>query len=442
MPYKSNISPESVIPTIREHLIGDGFEFVLDMEKSHGSFMHDALSGRDLLDFYTCFASNPVGFNHPKLKDRSTLNRLQIAGINNVTSSDLFTDLKAEFVKTFFKKAAPSYMSHLFMIAGGALAVENALKASFDWKAKKNLMIGETRQLDLKVLHFKRAFHGRSGYTMSITNTERGKTELFPKFDWPRIENAMIKFPDEGKNHVELLARERLAIEQFKHAILTHGNSLAAFIIEPIQGEGGDNHFRTEFLAELQSLCNENDIMFIVDEIQTGMGLTGKMWAFEHHDLKPDMMCFGKKAQVCGFLASNRIDEVDENVFNTSGRINSTWGGNLIDMVRCQRYLEIMEEDKLVDNAAEMGKYMLGELQKIQDKFTGIISNARGRGLMCAFDVITPDKRDELRNKAFDNGVLVLACGTNSIRFRPALTINTQEIDKAAGVISDVVGSL
>ncbi|MBT3233858.1 MAG: L-lysine 6-transaminase [Calditrichaeota bacterium] len=442
MSYKSNITTESVIPTIREHLIGDGFEFVLDLEKSHGSFMHDALSGRDLLDFYTCFASNPVGFNHPKLKDRGTLDRLRIAAINNITSSDLFTDLKAEFVKTFFAKAAPSYMPHLFMIAGGALAVENALKASFDWKAKKNLMMGETRQLDLKVLHFKRAFHGRSGYTMSITNTERGKTELFPKFDWPRIENAMIKFPDEGKNHVEMLGREKLAIDQLNHAILTHGNSLAAFIIEPIQGEGGDNHFRTEFLTQIQTICNDNDIMFIIDEIQSGMGLTGKMWAFEHHGLKPDMICFGKKAQVCGFLASKRIDEVEDNVFKTSGRINSTWGGNLIDMVRCQRYLEIIEEDNLLANAAEMGKYMLNKLQQIQDKYEGIISNVRGRGLMCAFDVITPDKRDELRNKAFDESIFILPCGTNSIRFRPPLTINSQEIDQAAAVIDKVVATL
>lgn len=442
MSYKCNISPESVIPTIREHLIGDGFEFVLDLEKSHGSYMYDALSKRFLLDFYTCFASNTVGFNHPKVMEQDTLDRLLIAGINNVTNSDIFTDLKAEFVNAFFAKAAPNYMRYLFLIAGGALAIENALKASFDWKTKKNLMIGETRQLDLKVLHFKGAFHGRSGYTMSLTNTERGKTEHFPKFDWPRIDNAMVTFPDEGDNHADLLKREKLAIEQMKHAVMTHGNSLAAFIFEPIQGEGGDNHFRTEFLTEIQTICNENDMMFIVDEIQTGMGLTGKMWAFEHHGLKPDMLCFGKKAQVCGFLCSSKIDEIENHVFNTSGRINSTWGGNLIDMVRCQRYLEIMEEDNLVANAAEMGKVLVGELQKIQDKFPALISNTRGRGLMCAFDVVTPDKRDELRNRLFNDGVMVLACGNKSIRFRPSLAICVKEIDMAAAAIMKAVGTL
>ncbi|MDP7622090.1 MAG: aminotransferase class III-fold pyridoxal phosphate-dependent enzyme, partial [SAR324 cluster bacterium] len=292
---------------------------------------------------------------------------------------------------------------------------------------------------DLKVMHLRQAFHGRSGYTLSLTNTDPVKTEFFPKFDWPRLENPKKNFPDEGNAHDELKRREMLSIVQAKHAVLTHGDSIAACIVEPIQGEGGDNHFRPEYLMTLQAICQENGIMFIVDEIQTGVGLTGKMWAYEHYGLKPDMLCFGKKTQVCGFLSSDRIDEVEDNVFAASGRINSTWGGTLVDMVRCSRYLEIIEEEKLIDNAAKMGELLLKGLHELQNDFSDIVSNSRGKGLMCAFDVKTTDMRNSLRNTAFEKGMLVLNSGEKSIRFRPALNVGEGEISKAMQILRDIL---
>ncbi len=432
------IEPKDVISTVRNHLIGDGFEFVLDLEKSHGNKLHDSLTGREILDFYSCFASNPIGFNHPKMADATTLSRLTQTAVHNVTNSDLFTTYKAEFVETFFKLAAPPEMKYMFLIAGGGLAVENALKAAFDWKTQRNRMQGDTFGRGNKVMHFKGAFHGRTGYTMSLTNTDPSKTAGFPKFEWPRIDNPMIVFPDKGKNRDSLRQREKYALKQAKHAIYHEGSDIAAMILEPIQGEGGDNHFRSEFLQDLQQLCNENEIMFIVDEIQTGMGLSGKMWAYEHHGLKPDMLCFGKKAQVCGFLSTDKIDTVDNNVFNTSSRINSTWGGNLVDMVRCQRYLEIMEEDNLVKNAAEVGDYLLAELRKLEKKHVSI-SNSRGLGLMCAFDMPTPAERDNLRVALYEEGMLVLSSGHQSIRFRPTLIVTKDEVDQAIVAIDKVL---
>ena len=127
-------------------------------------------------------------------------------------------------------------------------------------------------------------------------------------------------------------------------------DDIAALIIEPIQGEGGDNHFRKEFFHTLRRLCDEYDMMFILDEVQTGVGLTGKMWAYQHFDFEPDILAFGKKTQVCGIMVSNRVDEVKDNVFKVSSRLNSTWGGNLVDMVRCQKYLEVIKEENLVKN--------------------------------------------------------------------------------------------
>ena len=431
--------PDKVIPAIREHLIGDGFEFVLDIEKSHGSWIKDELTGNELLDFYSCFASNPLGFNHPKMRTDEVIELLIPSAVNNITNSDLFTRQKAEFVDTFFKKAAPPGMKYMFLIAGGALAIENALKASFDWKAQMNRMNGETRGLGKSVLHLRQAFHGRSGYTMSLTNTDPAKTEHFPQFNWPRIDNPKIIFPDDGDQHEDLLKREAKALEQAKLAIMTQGTDIAACIVEPIQGEGGDNHFRGEFLRRLQNLCNENDIMFILDEIQTGMGITGKMWCFQHFGLEPDMLCFGKKSQVCGFICSGKIDRVEKNVFNSSGRINSTWGGNLVDMVRCQRYLEIIEEDELLNNAKRMGNLLKGRLFDLQMKYPHLISNVRGRGLMCAFDVATTEQRDKLRKEVYHGGALVLPCGNHSIRFRPTLTVTEDEINRGIEIIDQAI---
>ena len=182
------IAPRDVIPTIRQHLIGDGFEFVLDLDKSHGSSIIDKITGRRLLDFYSCFASNPIGFNHPKMKDPAFLAKLMVPAVHNITNSDLFTELKAEFVDYFWKHAAPKQFKYMFMIAGGALGIENALKAAFDWKAQINRKHGDTRGLGTKVLHLQGAFHGRTGYTMSLTNTDPVKTDNFPKFVWPRID--------------------------------------------------------------------------------------------------------------------------------------------------------------------------------------------------------------------------------------------------------------
>jgi L-lysine 6-transaminase len=335
----------------------------------------------------------------------------------------------------------PDYFSHLFFISGGALAVENGLKTAFDWKIRKNLEKGLDDKLGKQVIHFKEAFHGRTGYTLSMTNTfNLNKIKYFTKFSWPRITNPKIKFPLIKENVEEVKKLEKQALSEIENAISKNPDDIACLIIEPIQGEGGDNHFRKEFFLELRKICDNNDIMFIVDEIQTGIGLTGKMWAYQHFDFKPDIVAFGKKTQVCGIMVGKKVDEIKDNVFNVSSTLNSTWGGNLIDMVRCQKYLEIIDEEKLIKNAEVEGKHLLNGLENIAEKYP-IISNARGRGLMCAFDLPTPEKRDEIRNKLYTNDLIVLGCGATTIRFRPPLNISSEEIDEALTIVDKIAKS-
>lgn len=436
---KYKVEPGNVMEELANYMLADGYDFVLDMEKSFGPTLIEARTGKKYLDFFTCFASMPIGFNHPKVKEESFINYLSTAALNKPSNSDIYTEVMATFVKTFFKIAVPSYFKYSFFISGGALAVENALKAAFDWKVKKNQAKGIEGEKGSKIIHFKEAFHGRSGYTMSLTNTDPNKVALFPKFDWPRVTNPKLIFPLTEENLAQTIKDEKKAVKEIKKAFKDNKDDIAAIIIEPIQGEGGDNHFRPEFMLELRNLCDKNEALLIFDEVQSGVGLTGKMWAHEHYGVIPDIMAFGKKMQVCGILAGEKLDEVENNVFRVSSRINSTWGGNLVDMARATRYLEIIEEENLIDNAEQMGDKLLVKLQSLAERYPDYIDAARGKGLFCSFDMATPEIRAEFQKKCFEKGLFILSCGTHTMRFRPPLNINERQMDEGFAIVEEVM---
>lgn len=434
------VKPADVEKIMAKHMLVDMLDFVVDLKRSEGAFIYDSKSNRKLLDFFTFVASMPIGLNHPKMMVPEFLEKLTYVAVNKPTNSDVFTVEMAEFLETFSRIAMPDYLPYVFFIEGGALGVENALKAAFDWKMRKNLSKGVYKGLEdeskMKVIHFRHSFHGRTGYTLSLTNTEPVKIDYYPKFNWPRIDIPAVKFPLNEENLKTVQRAEQYSLEQIKIAIREHKHNIASIIIEPIQGEGGDNHFRKEFFEALRTIANENEIMLIFDEVQTGLGLTGKMWAHEHF-VKPDIIAFGKKTQVCGFMSSTRIDEIPNNVFKVSSRINSTWGGNLVDMVRFQRYLEIIQEDNLIENARIVGDYLLTALQELEKEFPKLVFNARGRGLFCAIDLPTPDQRLKLRKHALEKGLVILGCGERSLRFRPPLNITKEEINVGINILRE-----
>ena len=434
------MQPSDIRKVIGSSILADGMSPIIDLEKSHGSWLVDKVTGKEYLDLFSMFASLSVGYNHPYVLEQSE--RLKVAAINKPTNSDVYSLELAEFMETFKRVAQPSYLPHTFFIEGGTLAVENALKVAFDWKRRKNLAKGSSAKGE-KVIHFKESFHGRSGYTMSLTDSpDKRKTMYFPKFDWPRVTNPKITFPLE-KNLDQVIALENQAFTEIKDAISSNPDNIASIIIEPIQGEGGDNHFRCEFFQELREIANENDIMLIYDEVQTGIGVTGRMWAHQHfaaHECsdcccgedssaKPDIIAFGKKTQVCGIAVSNRVEEVENHVFAESSRLNSTWGGNLVDMVRLTIYLELIEKENLVEKAEKTGNYLLNRLYALQEQYPNLVSNARGRGLYCAFDLPSGDKRDKLAELLLEEGSILLGSGHQSIRFRPHLNVKTEDID-------------
>jgi len=436
--FKETVTPvEQIHKTLGKYILADGFDLVLDLNKSHRNKLVDQKTGNEYIDFFTFFASSPLGFNHPKLNSPEVREIFANASVNKPSNSDIYTDYMAKFVETFANFAKPDYMKYLFFVSGGSLAVENGLKVAFDWKVQKNFEKGYKEEKGHQVLHFQEAFHGRSGYTLSLTNTDPIKVKYFPKFNWPRVLNPKISFPLE--DHLkQVISKEKESIEEIKNSITENPDDIAVIILEPIQAEGGDNFFRKEFFEQLRSIADENDILLMLDEVQTGFGLTGKFWASDYY-VQPDIISFGKKAQVCGIMVSDRIDEVSDNCFHVSGRINSTWGGNLVDMVRSTYIMEIIRDENLVKNSKERGKYLLKRLQQIDAQFLELVSNARGLGLMCSFDLSDKERQKYFINSCFEKKLMILGCGEKTVRFRPPLNITDEELEEGLQVVEKVL---
>lgn len=427
---------DRVLTVLRESLLVDGFDLVLDLDRSHGRLLVDLRDGTEYLDMFGFFASSALGMNHPDLaEDEGFRAELAAAAVNKPSNSDVYTVPMARFVQTFARVLGDPALPHLFLVDGGALAVENALKVCFDWKSRHNEARGIDPALGTRVLHLTHAFHGRTGYTMSLTNTDPGKVARFPKFDWPRVDAPYL---EPGR---DVAAAEAHALSQARRAFDENPHDIACFLAEPIQGEGGDHHFRPEFLQAMAALCRRRDALFVLDEVQTGVGMTGTAWAYQQLGLDPDVVAFGKKTQVCGVMAGGRVDEVRDNVFRVPSRINSTWGGNLTDMVRARRILEVIERDRLIDRARLLGSHLLGRLDWLAGRHE-CVSDPRGRGLMCAVTLDSAARRDAvLARLREDEHVLMLGTGDRGLRFRPPLTVTSAELDDAVDALDRVLSA-
>lgn len=408
----------TVVERLKKHILVDGYHVVLDSEKSHGSWIVDRETGREYLDCYSQFASQPLGWNHYSLKE--FIGYVQEACMHKIANSDMYSEVYCDFVETF-AEVCPDF-KHFFFIEGGTLAVENALKAAFDWKCQVDPRHQPSDGRFLDVIHFKEAFHGRSGYTLSLTNTGDLKTKWFPKFNWTRVTNPKMH----GDRPVEQLEQE--CLNQMTVALKT-GN-VAAIVFETIQGEGGNHLFRPEFFKAVRGLADQYQALLVFDEVQSGMGITGKWWAYEHYGIVPDLMVFGKKTQVCGFCSTDRIESAPEHVFKQSGRINSTWGGNIVDFARATVIIDIMRDEELVEQAALVGAYFKEQLETLP------VTNVRGKGLMLAFSLPNASRRDEVIKKMQEN-MMVLKSGEDSIRFRPCLTFTKEDVDQAMVFIKE-----
>ncbi|HEV2328451.1 MAG TPA: L-lysine 6-transaminase [Verrucomicrobiae bacterium] len=437
----SSLAPAGVVESLQHHILVDGLKLVFDVRNSRGSRFIDAATGREFIDLYGFYASQPIGFNHPHFSLPDVEADLLAAAKIKVANADVYTVQYATFIETFARVMGLKPLERYFFIEGGALAVENALKAAMDWKVRKNLASGRGER-GTEIIHFQGAFHGRSGYTLSLTNTDPKKTAYFAKFPWPRISAPMLNFAlPEAERLADVVEKEKLAEKQIREVLAQKRVDIAAIIIEPIQGEGGDNHFRPEFFQLLRRLSDENEVLLIFDEVQCGMGITGKNWCCMHSGVLPDLLVFGKKAQVCGVMAGPRLDEIADNVFRVPARISSTWGGNFTDYVRSTHYLGIIEEEKLVANARERGQEFLEGLLALSRKHS-VLTAARGRGLMLGFNLPDTARRDAFWKGCYELGLLVIRCGDRSIRLRPVLDVKEEIIESSLRIMDEQCAKL
>ncbi len=440
-PQPHPLAPDRVLAVLEQHILVDGFKLVFDTERSRGAYFVDAATGREFIDLYGFYASQPIGYNHPYFNRPEVQADLLRAAKVKVANADVYTPQYATFVETFARVIAHPQLPRYFFIEGGALAVENAIKAAMDWKVRKNLAAG-LGERGTEIIHFTHAFHGRSGYTLSLTNTDPNKVAYFAKFPWPRISTPMLNFAlPESARTADVRSREQQAEREIRAVLAAKAADIAAIIIEPIQGEGGDNHFRPEFMQQLRRIADEHDLLLIFDEVQSGMGITGRKWAAEHYDVVPDLIAFGKKAQVCGVMAGARLDEVPDNCFRRPGRISSTWGGNFTDYVRSTHYLRIYEQEHLVENARVQGEKLLAGLQELARHHPQVTA-PRGKGLMLAFDLPDTATRDAFWRGCYRLNLLVIRSGPRSIRLRPVMDIKDEVLEQALGIMHDECGKL
>lgn len=428
------VAPDAVLRTLEQHILVDGFKLIYDCERSHGSHFVDAATGKSWLDLYGFYASQPIGFNHPHFDRPEVQADLLRAAKVKVANADVYSVPYATFVQTFARVMGLKPLERYFFIDGGALAVENALKAAMDWKVRKNLAAGRGER-GTEIIHFRHAFHGRSGYTLSLTNTDPRKVAYFAKFPWPRISSPMLNFAlPERERLADVVAKEEQAERELRAVLAAKAVEIAALIIEPIQGEGGDNHFRPEFLQRLRRLCDEHEVLLIFDEVQSGMGITGKNWCCEHFGVLPDLLAFGKKSQVCGVMAGPRLDEVKDNCFRLPSRISSTFGGNFTDYARSTHYLRIIERERLVAHAAVQGAAFLEGLRALARR-QPFVTAPRGRGLMLAFDLPDTARRDAFWKGCYELGLLVVRSGEHSIRLRPVLDVPDDVVEASLEIM-------
>ncbi len=423
-------------------MLVDGYPIVVDLEKSQESNLRDLVTGKEYLDFFSFFASNPIGFNHPSMREPEALERLYSVAVQKVSNSDYYTTYLAEFADTLSRSAAPPELPHYFFVDGGALAVENAMKVAFDWKVRKNLARGKG-QKGSQVLHLERAFHGRSGYTMSVTNTDPVKTDLFPKFPWPRIPSPGIEFPVDAASTARVVEAERVSIAAAERAFEENPDDIAAILVEPIQGKAetitsaGSSSKSSAASRTSAKRCSSTT------RCRRVSASPGNGGHYQHFGVVPDVLCFAKKMQVGGIFVSKRVDEVKDNVFHVPSRINSTWGASLVDMVRATHILEIIENENLLENATLRGNELRTGLEAIQNEFD-VVTGARGRGLMCAIDLPSTEMRNAVVQRCFEDGMIVLKCGTHSVRFRPTLTVAADAIEEGVRrlrqAIREVIG--
>lgn len=367
----------------------------IDFKNSHGSYFVDKKTGDEYLDFFNMYSSLPLGYNHPIFDDsfKEKINELSyIRMSNNVCKSEELL----EFIDAFKNY---TFSDNFHFTCTGALAVEAAIKAAMEYKKSKNHM----------VLSIKNSFHGVNswGFTTSRVGVTAKRMEFFPENGWLNLELDEI-------------------IEYLKNRDL---KDLSAVIIEPVQATNGDIYLDKDKLRQIRELCFKKDICFILDEIQTGFGTSGKMWYYQHLGFEPDILVFGKKSQVCGIVVSDKYKEILQSPYQ---KLDVTFDGELLDAIRATYILKAFEKYDILNNVNKNSKILKDALK---DK----VLSYRSAGALIAFDFSNQESRDAFVTNCFENKLLINKGGEKSVRLRLGLALESSDLYKAIEILNKLL---
>ncbi|KAF1810932.1 4-aminobutyrate aminotransferase [Eremomyces bilateralis CBS 781.70] len=435
--------PKSKAAAEELHKVFDtrSLNMITDFSKSFGNYIAD-LDGNVLLDVYAQIASIPVGYNNPNLLKAATSPEMASALVNRPALGNFPQHDWAEILHSGILRVAPKGLHQVFTGTTGSDANELAFKAAFMWKAlqrrggphvdfteqeKSSCMDNKSPgSPDMSILSFKKAFHGRLFGSLSTTRSKAIHKLDIPAFPWPQAPFPALKYPLAENVEFNRTEEDR-CLAEVEEVLKNNPSPVAAVIIEPIQSEGGDNHATPYFFQRLRQITKDNEILLIVDEVQTGVGATGKFWAHDHWNLPegmhPDMVTFSKKAQTAGYYYGR-----DDLRPNLPYRQFNTWMGDPARAILFRAIIEEIERLNLVENTRVVGDYVYNGLAALAQKYPGEIVNLRGQGqgTFIAFD---SPRRDEVLMKGKTVGLNIGGSGESAVRLRPMLIFQKHHAD-------------